>query len=840
MAGSKFQYDESGGTFFYFLLSFLALVVIPSTYYFWPKDQEDSEGKSKEDKEVDSRTGRRKKCQCDQCIYKTNLLNTKTPWKKTKNRIIKGILLLGWLFLAWTAWKVTHLQHDYVNWDPFEILGIDPAASTKDIKKAYHKLSLIYHPDKETGDEKKFLMITKAYTALTDEDARKNWELYGNPDGPGATSFGIALPSWIIEKENSIIVLGIYALVFMIALPTIVGIWWYNSVKYGGDEVLLDTTQLYYYLIHKTPHMVLKRAIMIIAASTEFDRSHNSEIIERPSDNYEVPQLIREIPNLNEKNRERPLCFGYSIKARAFLYAHLSRMSLPPTTLEIDKNYIVKKCPVLIQEFVQCVSQLTMLALAGKISRSPSLDTLEAAMKLSPLIVQALWDSKNPLLQLPHITDDIIRHMANKKKNIRSLVQLASTKDEERRSMLRGLSDDQYEDLLIVLGNMPLLDVDVKTEVLDDEDSGNITAGAIVTVTVTLTRKSLGTLFGQLGVSSNCKSIAPNSVHHDHETPDGHLMNGDASGKTQEKENQVITNRAPVWDKKGKIAKKLKKQREQQKKLLLREQQLKQQQIQEEKGPDGPDKGQESEDFPESASQPSASEDEQKPPTSKSPTSKSKIVVKNKKTTNRKKKPKQESESESSSSDRRKGDDSDYSGEEETDDGDGTLEGSDDEDWGNIPSRKSKSALDTKKSRVSHTVHCPFFPDDKQEFWWIYLASKGSHGGKGGGGNALTSIPVLMTNLVDQESIDLKLTAPRKPGVYQYSVVVRSDSYVDFDVIKSFKLDVKEAKIIEQHPQWEMSEVEEEEGEEEESAVEDSDLLDEDDEEEGSGSENRD
>jgi len=38
MAGSKFQYDESGGTFFYFLLSFLALVVIPCTYYFWPQE----------------------------------------------------------------------------------------------------------------------------------------------------------------------------------------------------------------------------------------------------------------------------------------------------------------------------------------------------------------------------------------------------------------------------------------------------------------------------------------------------------------------------------------------------------------------------------------------------------------------------------------------------------------------------------------------------------------------------------------------------------------------------------------------------------------------------------
>jgi len=93
----------------------------------------------------------------------------------------------------------------------------------------------------------------------------------------GAMSFGIALPSWIVEKENSVLVLGLYALVFMIALPVAVGIWWYRSVKYGGDQVLLDTTQLYYYFIHKTPHMILKRVLMILAASLEFERSHNSE-----------------------------------------------------------------------------------------------------------------------------------------------------------------------------------------------------------------------------------------------------------------------------------------------------------------------------------------------------------------------------------------------------------------------------------------------------------------------------------------------------------------------------------------------------------------------------------
>lgn len=43
MAGQKFQYDESGGTFFYFLLSFLALILVPTTLYYWPSRKKEGE-----------------------------------------------------------------------------------------------------------------------------------------------------------------------------------------------------------------------------------------------------------------------------------------------------------------------------------------------------------------------------------------------------------------------------------------------------------------------------------------------------------------------------------------------------------------------------------------------------------------------------------------------------------------------------------------------------------------------------------------------------------------------------------------------------------------------------
>lgn len=60
------------------------------------------------------------------------------------------------------------------------------------------------------------------------------------------------------------------------------------------------------------------------------------------------------------------MCFLYSIKARALLHAHLSRIPLNPDTLEKDRRYVVGKCPYLIQELVSCVNQLIVLAYARR------------------------------------------------------------------------------------------------------------------------------------------------------------------------------------------------------------------------------------------------------------------------------------------------------------------------------------------------------------------------------------------------------------------------------------------------------------------------------------------
>lgn len=55
--------------------------------------------------------------------------------------------------------------------DYYEILGIDPSAREAEIKKAYHRLAMRYHPDRNPGDEKAedlFKEVSEAYHALRD------------------------------------------------------------------------------------------------------------------------------------------------------------------------------------------------------------------------------------------------------------------------------------------------------------------------------------------------------------------------------------------------------------------------------------------------------------------------------------------------------------------------------------------------------------------------------------------------------------------------------------------------------------------------------------------------
>lgn len=67
----------------------------------------------------------------------------------------------------------------------YDILGVSKTASADEIKKAYKKLAMKYHPDRNKGDkeaETKFKEVNEAYQVLGDAEKKKNYDQFGSAD----------------------------------------------------------------------------------------------------------------------------------------------------------------------------------------------------------------------------------------------------------------------------------------------------------------------------------------------------------------------------------------------------------------------------------------------------------------------------------------------------------------------------------------------------------------------------------------------------------------------------------------------------------------------------------
>lgn len=461
-------YDDSASL--YFAGCILFCVLLPWTFFFvkrliWPSSSARSSGDHL-----------RKSCPCTSCrILKEERFKKELSWSSMISiSFVTQLLLLSILWSCCINIGVRLSQTVTIAaFDPFEILGIASSAPTKDIRRAYRTLSLRHHPDKAKDDPDsaaKFILISKAYQALTDDVARANYEKYGNPDGPGTMKIGIGLPHFLIAKEYQLFILLFFFAILLGVIPGIFVLYYRRQKKYAPNGVFLETIHLLgCNMKEQSRHRQLSELLAASAESRELTTV-------RPSDNKDMAPIISSVEDGGSRRQftNSPLV----ARNQFLILAHFQRLHhllSPALRAALD---ILLESSDLITESMMEIAYIRGWTL-----------TLQAVMDFRRCLIQGLenMSSSSSLLQIPHFNPSVVKHCLKGKNAVKDLRGFIAQSPEERKG-LADMTETWKEDVAAFCMHVPLMTMAVSVRVSDEKD---IVEGDVVTVTVKMTRLNL-------------------------------------------------------------------------------------------------------------------------------------------------------------------------------------------------------------------------------------------------------------------------------------------------------------------------------------------------------------
>ncbi|KAM0013190.1 putative DnaJ domain, Sec63 domain, immunoglobulin E-set, C2 domain superfamily [Helianthus debilis subsp. tardiflorus] len=477
--------EENSGLFPIFILTMMALPLVPYTI------MKLCRAATKKAKSIN--------CQCAVCSRSGKY--RKSIFKKISNFSTWSnlTLVLLWIIMGVLVYYIKSINRDIQVFEPFSILGLQPGATDSEIKKAYRRLSVQYHPDKNPDpDAHKYFVesIAKAYQALTDPISRENFEKYGHPDGRQGFQMGIALPQFLLNIEGAsggILLLWIVGV--CILLPLVVAVVYLSkSSKYTGNNVMHQTLSAYYYFMK--PSLAPSKVMDVLIKAAEY-----MEIPIRRSDGEPLQKLfmlVRSELNLDLKNIKQEQAKFWKqhpalVKTELLIQAHLTRETTTLTPeLQNDYKRVVELAPRLIDELMK-------MAVIPRTSQGHGwLRPAVGVVELSQCIIQAVplsarkatggsTEGNAPFFQLPHFNEAVMKKIARKK--VKSLQEFRDMKTEDRAELLSqigGFSTAEIQDVESVLNMMPSITVEVT---IGTEGEEGIQEGDIVTMQAWVTLK---------------------------------------------------------------------------------------------------------------------------------------------------------------------------------------------------------------------------------------------------------------------------------------------------------------------------------------------------------------
>ncbi|KAK5084832.1 secretory subunit [Exophiala xenobiotica] len=446
MASSSYSYDEESTHAPFFILTLAGIFAVPITYSIFKKTEDLENTGTRIESDFKPK---------DEDIIQAQRRKQKRKERKTK-RIISACVLWGVIVYMVYLIAVTKRIAPQI-WDPYDVLGVSRTASEKEIDRFYKKASIRYHPDKAKPDPAKnetletindrWVEMTKAYKALTDEEVRQNYLMYGNPDGKQSTNVGIAIPQWVIAEGNRWAVIAFYATLLGILLPYLVGKWWYGTQALTKEKVLLSSASK---LFKEYKEDITQGGVLAaLSAGDEYESILKGGKADRGAAKIESAVLasgalqkddIEKLKSIEDPIRRKTLCLLWAYQARIDLGSedlNRQKYEVAPAALQLNNSFSNITLPFLQTE--------------------PLINSYRTAQNL----IQALTPNSSPALQLPHFTAQLAnpRSGSNSKAppTIQNLMRLPAG---ARRQACSSLSDEQYSQAMSIAGRIPALKIE--------------------------------------------------------------------------------------------------------------------------------------------------------------------------------------------------------------------------------------------------------------------------------------------------------------------------------------------------------------------------------------------
>jgi pre-mRNA-splicing helicase BRR2 len=216
-----------------------------------------------------------------------------------------------------------------------------------------------------------------------------------------------------------------------------------------GSYYYISYTTIELFAASLTAKTKLKGLLEIVAGATEFEK-----FAVRPGE----PNVLRHVLNHSAVTLENRRTTDPHVKVAALMQAHFGRMKLNGD-LTNDLKAILPDAARLLQAIVDVISSSGWLA--------PAL----AAMELSQMLVQGMWDKDTPLLQLPHVDKECAARCTEA--GIESIYDLVDIEDDDKRAELLQMTDAQMGEVAEACNRYPNIEVNYEVVNADEVEAGD-------------------------------------------------------------------------------------------------------------------------------------------------------------------------------------------------------------------------------------------------------------------------------------------------------------------------------------------------------------------------------